>query len=329
MKLDLHIHSLLYDHDCVIVPDLGGFVAERKSAEANPSKNILYPPSRRVAFNSALKKNDGLLASHVAQEEKTRYEAACEKIKNYSSEVHGSLNSGKRFTVEKVGTLFFDSEKNIQFAPDLTQNFLYESFGLAMVHAQVKYEDPAFFARHDETEKKSGTVRWMKLIPAAAVFALILMIPKIIPRVNTELGSIAPMTEQKTEQVVEQPAPENISVPETNAVVPIAIAEEPLVETGVGGKSSVPEAETNLTQAQPNNYFIIAGCFRIEENATKLEADLKSKGFDAAIIGKNNAGLTMVSAASFSTIEEAKDNLPVFQNEIIAGAWVYKGRFDY
>ncbi len=330
MKIDFHIHSLLYDHDCVIIPDFGGFVADRKGAQVNAAKNILYPPSRRIAFNAALKNNDGLLAHHIAQEKQIAYAAACDEIKNYTGELFDSLNAGQRFMVEKVGAFYFDAEKNIQFAPDLSQNYLYESYGLSMVHATVKQADETVLTfqtnESDSAERKSGKVRWMKLVPAAAVFALILMSPKIIPRVNTEFSSLLPVTEQKAEPVVVKPAAENNIAPEINTEVPAAVTEEPAVET----ENNFPAKETPVAVTSPaskNNFYIIAGCFRIEENAVKLEAELKSKGFDAFIIGKNAAGLTMVSAASFSNSEEAKNNLSAFQNEIIEGAWVYKGKF--
>ena len=123
-----------------------------------------------------------------------------------------------------------------------------------------------------------------------------------------------------------QPAAENTIVHEMNTEVPAAVTEEPAVET----ENNFPAKEIPVAATSPatkNNFYIIAGCFRIEENAAKLEAELKSKGFDAAIIGKNNAGLTMVSAGSFSSLSDAKNNLPSFQNELADGAWVHKRNF--
>ena len=71
------------------------------------------------------------------------------------------------------------------------------------------------------------------------------------------------------------------------------------------------------------NYQIIVGCFRIEENATKFEAELKSKGFNASIAGKNKQGLTMVSASSFTNLSETENALLKIQSEVNSEAWVY------
>ena len=69
MKLEQYISKLLYQYDCVIVPGLGGFVANYKSATIQPVQNTFSPPSKGISFNKNLNNNDGLLANFIAQEE--------------------------------------------------------------------------------------------------------------------------------------------------------------------------------------------------------------------------------------------------------------------
>ena len=64
-----YISDLLYTHDCVIVPNFGGFVGNRKSAELNKKTGSLSPPSKQILFNRKLTTNDGLLFSYIAQKE--------------------------------------------------------------------------------------------------------------------------------------------------------------------------------------------------------------------------------------------------------------------
>lgn len=347
MKLDNHIYSLLYDHDCVIIPDFGGFVAELKPAQANTAKQIFYPPARRIAFNASLKNNDGLLAHHIAQEKLIRYEIACDEIKNYTQLVSETLHSGKSYDVEKVGTLFLNSEKNIQFSPDLSQNFLYDSFGLAAMHATVNHESAEELISAVKSihapDKKIKKLQWLELIPVAALLALILMVPSIVPKLNIGLSSLSffsykektPLTVQtKPVLPVEantEPLHENEMTMIDNTVMPSTAINE--IFTAINAFTNKPEPVTPAEATQPelknnvdgiSHYFIIAGCFRIEENAARLEVELKAKGFDAEIIGKNKAGLTMVSAASFSSLTEAENDLSKIQSEIISGAWIIK-----
>ena len=56
-----YISELLFLHDCVIVPEFGGFIGNRKSAQLNKTTNSLTPPSKQILFNTNLKTNDGLL----------------------------------------------------------------------------------------------------------------------------------------------------------------------------------------------------------------------------------------------------------------------------
>ena len=57
-----HIESLLLKHDCVIVPDFGGFVTQQVAARFVEDEGLFLPPYRSVGFNGCLKLNDGLLA---------------------------------------------------------------------------------------------------------------------------------------------------------------------------------------------------------------------------------------------------------------------------
>ena len=49
-----YISDLHYTHDCVIVPNFGGFVGNRKSAELNKKTGSLSPPSKQILFNRNL-----------------------------------------------------------------------------------------------------------------------------------------------------------------------------------------------------------------------------------------------------------------------------------
>ena len=68
-KISKHINELLFDHDCVIVPSLGGFLASNESSHVVLPNHIIFPPYRRIAFNVYLKQNDGLLANHLVKKE--------------------------------------------------------------------------------------------------------------------------------------------------------------------------------------------------------------------------------------------------------------------
>ncbi|NNC82218.1 MAG: HU-CCDC81 and SPOR domain-containing protein [Flavobacteriales bacterium] len=136
MDLSARISELLYHYDCVIVPDLGGFVTEYRSARIDKLLHVIHPPSKDLRFNAQLTKNDGLLAHAISQAENISHEAANAQIKEAVEGYFTELEEGRPVQFEKVGILYLDSEKNLQFSPDTSVNYLLESFRLKKVYAR-------------------------------------------------------------------------------------------------------------------------------------------------------------------------------------------------
>ena len=144
MSLELQISHLLFQHDCVIIPGFGGFVANHRSSFLNPAHHTFSPPSKKIAFNSSLRISDGLFANQLSKELNVSYREANNLIEQFVKDCFQTLNNGERLTLEKVGELFFDAEKNLQFNPDLSINYLKDSFGLTTIHSPaIKREEDA------------------------------------------------------------------------------------------------------------------------------------------------------------------------------------------
>jgi len=133
-KIDQHIFELLFQHDCVILSDFGGFVANYVSAKVDENTRCIFPPAKTVIFNKYLTNNDGLLAHKIIANNSISYEQALIDISRFVGEIKAALSISKRFEIDKVGVLFLDPENNICFKPSST-NFLINSFGLPIVKA--------------------------------------------------------------------------------------------------------------------------------------------------------------------------------------------------
>ena len=97
-----HISSLLYSHDCVIIPTLGGFVANYRETGIDEDLNIFTPPGKEIGFNRSLQHDDGLLTSIVSRRQKMSYETAKSLVYNYASTIKSKLNSGESYLIEIV-----------------------------------------------------------------------------------------------------------------------------------------------------------------------------------------------------------------------------------
>ena len=67
LKVNDVIIELLQIHDCVIFPNLGGFVAQYSPANLNSTNNSFDPPQKQILFNKNLTNNDGLLVNAISQ----------------------------------------------------------------------------------------------------------------------------------------------------------------------------------------------------------------------------------------------------------------------
>ena len=84
-----------------------------------------------------------------------------------------------------------------------------------------------------------------------------------------------------------------------------------------------PLPSLNLTfTKKTGNYHIIAGAFRVKENAEKKISQLSLKGFEAAMIGVNKYGLHQVAYSSHENRLEALQTLRKIKTTNNKDAWL-------
>ena len=103
--LDHHLHRLFLDHDCIVVPGLGGFVCNRKPARYDDKRQELIPPSRTILFNERIVHHDGVLVQAIAQKSGLSLDEALGAVESEASVLevgnakrqNGSNSSGRTF----------------------------------------------------------------------------------------------------------------------------------------------------------------------------------------------------------------------------------------
>ncbi|GAB3201052.1 nucleoid DNA-binding protein [Pontibacter aydingkolensis] len=142
--VEKHIKSLLYDHDCVIIPDFGGLITRYVSARINPVKHSFLPPSKKVAFNEKLVLTDGLLTSTIAYKNQIPKEDAQQMVAEFVRHAKATLHQENRFVLRDVGVFKYNAERRIEFEFVETDNMLDASFGLPEITARpIRFEEPA------------------------------------------------------------------------------------------------------------------------------------------------------------------------------------------
>lgn len=128
--LILHIERLLPEHDCIVVPGLGGFVQNETCARLLHNKETFYPSGKEISFNSRLTFNDGVLVQSYQETFTLGFDEALEKVKSDVNEVNFYLDKGKFIRIGKIGVLHKSEDGKILFKPDNRNLFYPESYGL-------------------------------------------------------------------------------------------------------------------------------------------------------------------------------------------------------
>ncbi|MGX1928129.1 HU domain-containing protein [Flagellimonas sp. 2504JD4-2] len=310
MRIEGYIEKLLYDYNCVVVPGFGAFLAHGKSAELDSAANTLIPPSKTVSFNAQLSKNDGLLVSHIAKEKHLGYEELLEEIENVAETWKKRLEQGENIELFGIGKLWLNREHKIQFQPENKINYLTSSFGLSAFAATPiqrevlkeeveELEEKIPFIITPEKRQESSFRPWLKY---AAVILLAVSLGTTSYQAYDDLQQKQLTVQQDTQQEVSR-----------------LIQEATFFDSA---PLELPALSLKVNKKKLGKHHIIAGAFRIEENAEKKVALLKKAGYNAFYLGTNKFGLHQVAYDSFENPKEALAFLRKVKRAESPDAWM-------
>jgi len=125
-----YTRKLLYEHDCVVLPDLGGFLAYFSHAFYSEQNSLFHAPQKRVAFNEALLLDDGLLTHYLTINEQISRDEAQKRVRLFVDTIKNTIKENGTYALEGIGTLEMNEEGKLQFEPTPEINFYAEGFGL-------------------------------------------------------------------------------------------------------------------------------------------------------------------------------------------------------
>ena len=304
MNLAKRISFLLYKHSCVILPGFGAFLANYTSASIDADSSTFYPPGKTISFNRQLQTNDGLLANYVASVEGTSYELALQKIRNFTGTLSLKLSKGERVTLDTIGDFSLTPENKVQFLPCGTENFNIASFGLTtFISSEIL---------RDIQQKQLATAQEVPVLGApnrgVSPFIKYAAIGLIAIAVSGLTGlKIYEGTVQEHNFAQKQKANTKL--------------EKEIQQATFSITSPLPTLELSVTK-QTGKYHVVAGAFRVKENAERKVAQLHKKGFAAINLGVNKYGLHQVVYASYQNRLQALKNLRTIKATQNNDAWL-------
>lgn len=130
-----HIERLLLLHDCVIIPDFGGFVLQSVSAVHSDEEHSFTPARKEIVFNPTLTHNDGLLTESYMQKYAVDFQKAQQLVRKDVAEMKESLDDYSELQMGTIG-FFVKEDERLIFMPGRSSDVLFstQSYGLPVFH---------------------------------------------------------------------------------------------------------------------------------------------------------------------------------------------------
>ena len=130
-----HIERLLLQHDCVIIPDFGGFVLQSVPAMYLGEEHSFTPACKEIVFNPTLTHNDGLLVESYMQEHSVDFNKALQLVQKGVSGMKEALGDYSELQFGSIG-FFVKENEHLIFMPGKSSVVLFStrSYGLPVFH---------------------------------------------------------------------------------------------------------------------------------------------------------------------------------------------------
>lgn len=344
IQVHKNIKGLLFNHECVIIPGLGGIISTYRPATINHTAKMIEPPSRALSFNINLRTNDGILINDISSKEGISYESAKAIVEEFVKRSHKTLSEGRKVDLPGVGTLELSTENTLVFSPEERSNFLPSSYGLHPVtaHPITRHSSrPRSYSGHIDRkprplkETTPGPVRWTVTVALPVILFLLWGIfkPDSVQKVYEQTaGYISDVyylgggyenlkslssDKQETEDIIGSAEPVFTrlinksmltSPPATAFPAPAPVKNSPDIVNFTPGK----------------RYYIIGGSYVKMDRARKFADALSEEGLNPRILGSEEEGRIRVSYYDFSSRDQALAMLSEVREQKNSSAWLLR-----
>jgi nucleoid DNA-binding protein len=315
------LEHLLYDHECVIIPQFGGFVVNAQDFQFNAKENKIYPKRKCVAFNEKLKTDDRFLTTEWANKQSISQKEASIEIAAISKELKSQILSQGYLTIGELGAFTLNTENRLSFTPNPDFNADLTVFGLFPVSLgythQPKVVKPTLEVipiAEDLPTTISEEYEPVKLSRSVYVYAFIAFLIGGLgaffltePASNQSQSSLNPIKIEKKETV---------SVKAPAAQIQIDTVQKNTIDAPVEISAEVDQ----------DVIYLIAASFQTLTQAEKGLKEFKSRGFDQAeIILKNDqTKFYRISLGTEHSMESGYAKASEIKTSKKVDIWVYK-----
>ena len=355
LRIIPHIERLLFTHDCVIIPRIGGFVLQDRPAVFLEKENRVSPSRKDIVFNPTLQHNDGLLTESYMKTYGVEYAQASLMVGDDVQELQDTLSQQALLSLGLLGEFRQGEAGRVVFEPGASVSFRAASYGLAEISLptwQSLLEEQAVagagapLRRHKDVVYIPVSRRFLRTAVASAAAAVLFF---LLSTPVTDVDSDAYTASFVPAQVVKNPL---ASLPEASGATGAAIStgvsfQEPgaATETTAGGvqpetpekttadapvaavsPKETPVAAVPVAGQNPKFYHIIIGSFPTRKQADSFLSSVDKARYSRAGIVERN-GKARIYAAKFPARSEAEQFLEEVRNQgVYKDAWLFISR---
>ena len=354
ISLARHIELLLLEHDCVIVPGLGGFIANYADATySGNGENLFLPPYRTIGFNQQLQVNDGLLVQSYMSTYDTSYPFANLQMEQDLEKILHELDIKGVYELQNLGVLKKGINNNISFTaqdasaltPSLYGLYSYEILPLQHILQEREIErnmqaaSSMGIANNElaptNTKRRDLIIRinrhWLDFgisVAAAVVLFFCFSYPalnNISTETDTVVAAFTPMSNtdyQAPTLSVEKPITKKVATtPSAINKQTVQVAEPAKELNSPTAKHAAPEGAKPATSAP--KYAIVLASYVSRTNAEEYIQKLAKSGLEEGRYVKEGK-VSRILYSEFQTEVEAKAALNTLrqQSNEFAEAWI-------
>jgi len=363
IELERHIEILLLSNDCVIVPQLGGFMTHHVDARYDESDHMFLPPLRTLGFNPQLNINDSLLVQSYIEAYDLSYPDALQRIEDEVNELKRCLREEGFYELNDIGTLSLNEDGNYVFSPCEAGILTPALYGLgsfemqrreAIISNEVSLINPVTVVEEPKVENPSTLIlnmdetksedteseetiaeegeedvvkikfSWIRNTVAVAAILLAVFI-LALPAGKTEMmtRTISNINNGLLFGMMSKDT--NTSKIEVKKIdtQQVSVHKDTILETIT--KAEIPADSAKI---QPpvvkQGYCIVLASYVTLKNANYFIEELQKKGLNESEVYVHNK-ITRVIYGNYDTQEEAYNALKdIHKHEGLSEAWVYK-----
>ena len=314
-RLVNNITRLIAQHNCVILPGVGAFLAHQVPAFYNAEDGVFMPPHRALGFNPQVTVDDALLMSEYMNSCNGSCEDATTILAKDTSRLKSQLSSTGTVRFGELGTFTMNIKGEISFEPnengvDDPYNFCFEPLAIPLLNDIDK---------KDIVIKRRNLSRYISV--AAAIIISFFVLSPIGNSVYENGIQASVVGFIPAENVAKQTAPTNEPIAEI-APVEETVTKNIITESPISGnectQAAVEERAADETTLQ---YSIIVASTPSAKNAIKAIRELSTvhkADYTVVRFGKRHR----IAIETLTSESEAEAALARVQ-AIFPKAWIY------